>query len=104
MRTTVVLVILLLTLGLSLGPAPAVAEDNAVFQQMPASCQRVSDVELSQVEGKFFTFNQIARCVYPRIPEQYQPCVLKVYQFSRCLYSYFKNHSGNNVTNGTNPE
>ena len=96
MRTTVVLVILLLTLGLSLGPAPAVAEDQAVFQQMPASCQRVSDAELSQVEGKFFSFNQVARCVYQRIPEQYQPLALATYKYGMFLYKYFRNNSANN--------
>jgi hypothetical protein len=55
MRTTAMLVILLLTLGLSLGVAPALAGENAVIQPLPSACQPISDVELSQMRGKLMT-------------------------------------------------
>ncbi|MEJ2071337.1 MAG: hypothetical protein P8X65_12960 [Syntrophobacterales bacterium] len=59
MRTTAVLVILLLTLGLSLGVAPALAGENAVIQPLPSACQPVSDVELSQMRGKLLAVGTV---------------------------------------------
>jgi len=53
MRTTAVLVILLLVVGLNLGASVARAGDHAVIQPLPTACQPVSDVELSHIRGKF---------------------------------------------------
>lgn len=106
MRTTAVLVVLLLTLGLSVGVVPALAED-AVIQQMPAACQQVSDAELSQLNGKFFNFNdvnwcRVARCVYQKLPlsEDTRARVRCVVRTIRTFKSCFNNHA-NNIQNGT---
>ena len=56
MRTTAVLVILLLVVGLNLGASVARAGDHAVIQPLPTACQPVSDVELSHIRGKFLGF------------------------------------------------
>jgi hypothetical protein len=53
MRTTAMLVILLLAVGLNLGASVALAGDHAVIQPLPTACQPLSDVELSQMRGKF---------------------------------------------------
>jgi len=53
MRTTAVLLILLLVVGLNLGASVALAGDHSVIQPLPSACQPVSDVELSQMRGKF---------------------------------------------------
>jgi len=105
MRTTAVLVILLLTLGLSLGAAPALAED-AVIQQMPAACQPVTDAELSQLNGKFLGFDnvnwrQVACCVYQKLPlsEDTRARVRCVVRTIRTFKSCFNNHA-NNIENG----
>ena len=103
MRTTAVLVILLLTLGLSLGAAPALAED-AVIQPLPSACQPVNDVELSQISGKQFDFNinwrQVARCVYQKLPlsEDTRARVRCVVRTIRTLRSCSQHTNGN--TNG----
>ena len=57
MRTTAVLVILFLVVGLNLGASFALAGDNPVIQPLPSACQPVSDVELSQIEGKFLAMD-----------------------------------------------
>jgi hypothetical protein len=88
MRTTVLLVIVLLTLGL--WSAPAMAGDHAVIQQLPASCQPVSDVELSQLSGKQgFSFNwcQVARCIYSQLPPPTQQKILCAVQVARMINS-----------------
>jgi hypothetical protein len=53
MRTTAVLVALLLIVGLNLGASVALAGDHASFQLLSRASQPVSDVELSQIRGKF---------------------------------------------------
>lgn len=103
MRTAVVLVILLLTIGLAWGPAPALAEGKAVNQPLPLTCQPVSDAELTQISGKFFRFNnnlnfcQVARCVYQKLPlsEETRTSIRNVYQKIQCFRSCFNNINGN---------
>lgn len=104
MRTTALLVIFLLALGLSLGTAPALAADQAVVQSPVAACQPVSETELSQMNGKFFTFDkttllQAARCIYQKLPEDTQTRILCVVRTVRTFKSCF-NHT-NNTQNGT---
>ena len=53
MRTTAVLVILMLAFSLNLGASIALAGDNTVIQPLPSACQPLSDVELSQMRGTF---------------------------------------------------
>jgi len=106
MRTTALLVILLLALGLSLGSAPALAEDQAVVQPLPAACQPVNDAELAQLNGKFLNFNninwrQVALCVYQKLPlsEDTRSTIRCAYQTCQTFRSCF-NHT-NNTSNGT---
>jgi hypothetical protein len=106
MRTTAVLVILLLTLGLSMGVSPALAED-AVMQPLPSACQTVSDTELSQLNGKFLGFNnvdwrQVACCVYQKLPlsEDTRARINCVVRTVRTFRSCFNNNT-NHVENGT---
>jgi len=75
MRTTVLLLIVLVTLGL--GSAPAMAGDQAVMQPLPASCQTVSDAELANLNGKQYAIpsldlRQAERCVYTQLPAEAQ--------------------------------
>jgi len=102
MRTTVVLVIVLLTLGLY--SVPALAGDNAVIQPLPASCQPVSDVELSQMRGKQLTnFNGCGQALLcetvkfiwvNKVPESFkQSCI------GQKLVISYQRFCGNN-TNG----
>jgi hypothetical protein len=96
MRTIVVLVIVLLTLGLV--SVPAMAGDNAVIQQLPASCQPVSDVELSQLSGKFgfrFDLCQVARCIYTQLPPPTQDKITCAVRVVRTFISCVK--GGDNV-------
>jgi hypothetical protein len=98
MRTTVLLVIVLLTLGL--WSAPAMAGDHAVIQQLPASCQPVSDVELAQLSGKQgFSFNwcQVARCIYNQLPPPTQQKILCAVQVARTIYSCVNGQNTNMV-------
>ena len=96
MRTIAVVVIFLLTLGLSVGVAPALAED-AVIQPLPMACQPVSDTELSQLNGKFFSFDKTiliraAFCAYKTFtPVETQQRICRVVQVFRSCF----NHSGN---------
>jgi hypothetical protein len=53
MRTTAVLVALLLVVGLNLGASGALAGDIAIIQPLPTGSQPVSDVELYHIRGKF---------------------------------------------------
>jgi hypothetical protein len=104
MRTMVVLVTVLLTLGLC--SVPAMAGDNAVIQQLPASCQPVSDVELSQIQGKgLINFNgcaqaflcQAVRCVWAnQVPDSFKrSCIGQ--QLVRCYQNFCRT---NNNTGG----
>jgi hypothetical protein len=52
----VLLLIVLLTLGLC--SVPAMAGDQAVIQPLPATCQPVSDVELTKLSGRLMTRQQ----------------------------------------------
>lgn len=88
MRTTVVLAILLLTMGL--WSAPALAGDQTVIQQVPASCQPVSDVELSQLSGKkgcSLDFRQVARCIYNQLPPPTQEKLCCAVRVAKAIYS-----------------
>jgi hypothetical protein len=105
MRTTALLVILLLTLGLSVGVAPALAQD-AVMQPLPSACQPVSDTELSQLNGKFLGFDnvdfrQVARCIYQKLPlsEETRSRINCVVRTVRSFRSCFNNNT-NHVENG----
>ncbi|MEJ2093294.1 MAG: hypothetical protein P8X65_14015 [Syntrophobacterales bacterium] len=53
MRTTAVLVILFLVVGLNLGASFALAGDNPVIQPLPSACQPVSDVDHGWMRKKF---------------------------------------------------
>jgi hypothetical protein len=94
MRTTALLVILLLTLGLSLGSAPALAEDQAVIQSMPVACQPVSEAELAQLNGKFFSFDsstlfRVAFCAYRTFtPVETQQRIYRVVQAVRTCFGH----------------
>lgn len=103
MRTTALLVILLLTLGLSLGTAPTLAEDQAVVQAMPAACQPVNEAELAQLNGKFFTFDkttllQVSRCIFQKLPEDTQTCILRTVRTIRAFKSCINQTNGNGST------
>jgi len=108
MRTTAVLVILLLTLGLSVGVAPALAED-AVIQPLPAACQSVNDAELSQISGKQLNFDinwcQVVFCVYQKLPlsDTTRQRISCVYQTVRAFKSCFNNHANNTTNGNTSP-
>jgi len=87
MKTTALLVILLLALGVSLAPAPALAADQAVIQALPETCQPVSETELSQLNGKFrFSFDKAtliraAFCAYKTYtPPETQERICRVVQ------------------------
>lgn len=104
MKTTALLVVLLLALGLSLGPAPVLAAEQAVLQDMPAACQPVSEAQLSELNGKYFSFDKstllrAAYCAYKTFtPPDTQERICRVVQTLRsCLTQ--TNHS----TNGTTP-
>ena len=78
MRTLVILVILLLTLGLGWGSVPAMAEGNAEIQQMPLSCQPLTDAELAQfsgMNGPTTNLCRIAHCFPPGCPEKVILCL-----------------------------
>lgn len=97
MRTTVLLVIVLLTMGLAWGPAPVVAGDKAVMQ-LPQSCQPVTDAELAQLSGKqgnSFDLCQVARCIYSHLPPNAQRKVACVVRVINCINPC--------KTNGTTP-
>lgn len=74
MRTTVLLAILLLTLGLF--SAPAMAGENAVIQQSAALYQPISNADLSQMNGKLMAqpdLLQVAeRLIVSKIPPSTQ--------------------------------
>lgn len=100
MRTTVVLVIVLLTLGLC--SVPALAGDSPVIQQLPASCQPVSDAELSQIQGKgFINFSGCAQaflcrtvtCIWAnQVPECFkQSCIGQ--QLQRCYQNFCRTNN-----------
>ena len=85
MRTTAVLVILFLVVGLNLGASFALAGDNPVIQPLPSACQPVSDVELSQMRGKLMTtdgcvrsfFCQAAVCFWEnKVPQTFKDTCL----------------------------
>jgi hypothetical protein len=103
MRTTVVLVIVLLTLGLY--SVPALAGDNAVIQPLPASCQPVSDVELSQMRGKQLTnFNGCAQALLCEkvkwIWDNKVPVPVKQSWVGQKLVSVYQQYCHTNNTNG----
>jgi hypothetical protein len=110
MRTTVVLMILLLTLGISMGPAPALAENEAVLQPFPAAYQPVSEAELSEMSGKFLYFNnfdlrQVACCVYQKLPlsENTRAQISSAKAQVKCVYQAGQSfRSCFNYTNGIN--
>jgi len=90
MRTTVLLLIVLLTLGL--GTVPAMAGDQAVMQPLPASCQPVSDAELCQLNGKGLRMStpdlrQLTMCVYNKLPEETQGKLFQAYQVAKTVYT-----------------
>lgn len=106
MRTTALLVIFLLALGLSLGPAPALAQEQAVVQSLPAACQPVSEAELSQLNGKFcclgkINFCQLALCISDKLPisECTRERIARVCRTIQAVKSCFT-HT-NNTTNGS---
>jgi hypothetical protein len=97
MRAMALLAILLLTMGL--WSAPVMAGDNTVIQQLPASCQPVTDAELSQMNGKgriSLDLCRIAQCIYSNLPPDTQRKVACVVQVVRC----FTRCGGNNTTPG----
>ena len=51
MRVIGLLVIMLLVFGMAWGPAPAIAQDDVVFQQL----EPITNTELAQVRGKLLT-------------------------------------------------
>jgi hypothetical protein len=87
MRTLVLLLIVLLTLGLCSVPAPA--GDQAVIQPLPASCQPVSDVELAQLNGKAMMRTDLlglaVRYVESKIPPRAQQEISRVVEAVRIL-------------------
>jgi len=90
MKTMVLLLIVLLTLGL--GSVSAMAGDQAVMEQLPASCQPVSDAELCQLNGKGLRMSttnlrQLTMCVYNKLPEETQAKLLHVYQVAKTVYT-----------------
>ncbi len=82
MRTMVLMLIVLLTLGL--GSVPAMAGEQAVTQPLPASCQPVSDVELTQLNGKAMMrtsfLGEIVRCIESKLPPSAQQEISRVVQ------------------------
>ncbi len=102
MKTTALLVVLLLTLGLSMGPAPALAADQPVLQDMPAACQPVSEAQLAELNGKFFSFDKttLLRAAYRAYktftPEDTQERVSRVVRTLRSCFT-----QTNNTVNGT---
>jgi len=94
---------LLLTLGIGWGSAPAIAADNVAIDQLQASCKPMTDAELGQVRGKLLgqanfdcDFGKLARCFFNKLPEDTQERICKVVQIIRCLSSC-KRDGGNNV-------
>jgi len=94
---------LLLTLGIGLGFAPAIAEDNVAIEQLQASCKPMTDAELGQARGKLLgqnnfgcDFGKLARCIYNKLPEDTQERICKAVQIIRCFTSC-KRDSGNSV-------
>ena len=87
MRTMVLLLIVLLTLGLC--SVPAMAGDQAVIQPLPASCQPVSDVQLSDMNGRLAArpdlFQIAVRYVESKIPPRAQQEISRVVEAVRIL-------------------
>jgi hypothetical protein len=88
MRTLVLLLIMLLTLGLC--SVPAMAGDQAVIQSLPASCQPVSDEELANMKGTQLSMpsldlRQVARCIYSKLPPEAQRDIMRVAEAIRIL-------------------
>ena len=87
MRTLVLVLIVLLTLGLC--SVPALAGDQAVIQSLPASCQPVSDVELTQLNGKAMMrtsfLGEIVRCIESKLPPSAQQEISRVVEAVRIL-------------------
>lgn len=92
MRTMVLLVILLLTMGL--WSAPVMAGDNGTIQQLPALCQPVSDAELANMNGKQFApslfLHRVARCISSKLPPETKQnirCAVRVAKtISTCIH------------------
>ncbi len=104
MKAVVVVLALLLTVGLVWGPAPALAEGEAILKQIPAG-QPVSDAELSQISGKqlpHVDFRRVAYCVYTHLPlsdetrQKINTVVQQIKSFKNCFHS-------NNVNGNSNP-
>ncbi len=85
MKTTLLLVILLLTLGL--WSVPALAGDNVVMQPLPAASQPVDDAQLSQMNGKFlkpvYDVRQAAQCLFNKLPPNVRTEIVWVAQTIR---------------------
>ena len=103
MRTTAVLVILLLAVSLNLGASMALAGENAVIQPLPSACQSVSDAELSQIQGKFngmdgcvkSFFCQVAYCFWEnKVPIKFKTSCLGQKIQTR-LFSFCNIQNGN---------
>jgi hypothetical protein len=105
MKSVVVVLALLLTVGLIWGPGPALAEGEAILKQIPAG-QPVSDAELSQISGKQLPPVDIRRaafCVYTHLPlsdqtrQQIATVVQHIKSFKNCFH-------GNNVNGNPTPQ
>ncbi len=87
MRTTVVLVIFLLTMGL--WSVPALAGDNPGIQQAPAALQPVDDAVLTQMNGKLAArpdlCSVVERFIVSKIPPQAQKQIQTVVAVVRLL-------------------
>jgi hypothetical protein len=89
-KTTVLLLIVLLTLGLS--TVPAMAGDQVVMQPLPVSCQPVGDAELCRLNGKGLRMSttdlrQLGMCFYNKLPAETQQNVLRAYQVAKTVYT-----------------